>query len=56
MIRKHKVHKSHITLGFDPHGGKHDLIWKRLELHLSDFESKEDDSRPDHDGENTQED
>lgn len=26
-----KVRKGIITLGFDPHGGKNDVIWKRLE-------------------------
>ena len=23
--------KGFVTLGFDPHGGKHDLMWKRIE-------------------------
>jgi len=30
-MKENKKKKGFITLGFDPHGGKHDLMWLRIE-------------------------
>ena len=36
MIRKRKIRRKIITLGFDPNGGKYDLMWKRLDPILAE--------------------
>lgn len=36
MIRKRKTRRKIITLGFDPNGGKYDLMWKRLDPILAE--------------------
>lgn len=30
-MKENRKKKGYITLGFDPHGGKHDLMWLRIE-------------------------